>query len=195
MSGLAQFGQPEMRIVELVADAGNLRVSIAARKDGIVQAILNLMGIAGTASIQGDVEGCTVERSSFVGQSRTYVAWSQVSTTSHNVTKATAYLASALPLLIFGLAALFGGRSPSSLPKELGFLFLGLAGVMVILFFIKRSVVVGLLTTGGSYETIKLKGSAAQMEELKEVMKVMELLNRAASDIDAGHGHRAHAAP
>ena len=193
MSGFAAFGQPEMKIVELSGDAENLRVNITARKDGIIAAILEMMGISGTASIQGDVEGCTFERSSFTGQSRTYIAWSQVSATVYTIGKAVAYLATAMPLVVLAISSFIGG-SKSGIPPALGVLFLGLAAVLIVFFFLKRSVVVGLLTSGGTVEGIKLKGSAEQMEQLKAVMKVMEMLNRAASDTDAGNGHRTPAA-
>ncbi len=175
------FGKPEMRITEVSVDMQNLRVRITAQSDGIIAAILRLLGINGQASLTADALGCRVESSGFTGQSRTYSAWQNVAASTYAVTKATGYLAAAFTLVITGISVSLGsggGPRGGSGSGVLGIVFLALALGAFVLFLIKRSVLFGIVTSGGTGELMKLKGSKEQMEQLREAAKVIESLMR-----------------
>ncbi len=74
-------------------------------------------------------------------------------------------------LLILGLATLF--------------IVVGI--VFIIAFFLaRRRFIIGIISTGGTEETLKLKASGSEMEELQEAVAVMEELVRSRAAASAG---------
>ena len=175
------FGKPELRITEVSIDQATRRVKVTAQPDGLMAAILRMFGISGQSSLKADALGCRVESSSFTGQVRTYSAWRNVAACTFATTKATGYLAAAFTLLITGISTLLassGQRGGGSGGGMFSVVFFVLAAGAFVLFMIKRSIVFGILTSGGSGEMMKLKGSTEQMQELGEAVKLIESLMR-----------------
>jgi hypothetical protein len=90
-------------------------------------------------------------------------------------------------LLIAGLGMTVSGAKVQLL-MILGLLVLFLGVIFIVAYFLsKRTVTLGIIVDSGTTETLKLKASTAQFEELQEVAAILEELVRAETP-SAGDG-------
>jgi predicted Zn finger-like uncharacterized protein len=149
--------QPIMKTkgVEVDPDAQTFRVKAASG------GLMAMLGMGSKGSFAMDSNGFRLKKSSFSMDEDTYIPRDKIASTIFVVTKP-------MELLILGLAtiALFG----------LGIIFL------IAYLLAKKRVIVGIVSDAGEPESLKLKASTEQLEDIREGMRLVEDLIQ----IDAG---------
>ena len=154
---MAQFQlvfQQQMKIRGIEADASEPLFRVKAVGGG---AIAQMLGMGSKASITVNEDGFRLQKTTFGSDENTYIPRQQIASSVCLVMKP-------MELLVLGLATLplFG----------LGLVFI------LIYFFSRRRVVIGVVSVGGTVESLKLKANDDELAELREGMAILDELIR-----------------
>ncbi len=143
--------QPPMSIEAIKADTDEREFRLRAKSGNF---LANLFGMGSKSTITMDHMGFRINKSTFGSDETTYIPRSHIASTVHVVAKPMEYLILGLLLLIV------------------------LVGIIFLLMFLfsSRRVIVGVISTGGTVEALKLKVSPKQIEQIKEGMAIMEAI-------------------
>jgi hypothetical protein len=157
--------QPTWRIRDITVTPDKQTVNVQAHAEGLTAFLLRLMGIPTTASLQADPSGVYVTTSRFSGTTRTFCPRSHI---------ATSILVDAKPveLLIAGLLLL-------------PLFFIGVL-LWIAYIFAKRRIVLGVGTSAGTVESLKLKASSVERDQLSSAASVIESLIQGSAAASAG---------
>ncbi len=154
MPSLQTIFQPMMRVRGIKADADAQRFTIKATGGGF---LANLLGLGTKASLTVDENGFRLHKTTFSADEKTYIPRAQIASTVHVVMKP-------VELLILGLV---------TLP------LFGFGIILIIVYFLsRRRVIIGVISTGGTAESVKLKASDDELEEIRDGMAILEELIR-----------------
>ena len=102
-----QYLQPTFRIQSVEVDTSAMTVHIAGVRDGIVAALLRVLGIGTTANWTIDSNGAASTTSRFSGESTVYCPLPNVASSLFELTKPVQLLVIAATLVFIGLPQLF----------------------------------------------------------------------------------------
>ena len=163
MPPLQAVFQPVMKVTGIETDDARFRIKAAS--GGF---LAKLLGMGTASSLTVDSTGLRLKKSTFGGEEHTFIPRHQIASTVYVVQKP-------LELLILGLATLV---------MLVGIVFI------IIYFFSKKRVIVGVISSGGTVESLKLKATADDLAEIKAGMAFVEQLLQV-----AGGGSAPPAAP
>ena len=154
MPTLQMLFQPLMDIDRIEADAEEGRFRLRATGGGF---FAKLFGMGTKAVVTADSHGFRLQKTTFGADENTYIPRSQIAST-------VCVVAKPLEFLVLGLF---------TLPLlGLGLIFL------LVYFFAKRRVIVGVVSSGGTVESVKLKATVDHLDDIREGMKILERLLR-----------------
>lgn len=158
MPSLQTIFQPMMTVRGIKADADARRFTIKATGGGF---LANLLGLGTRASWTVDENGFRLHKTTFSSDEKTYIPRPQIASTVHVIMKP-------VELLILGLL---------TLP------FFGFGLILIIVYFLsRRRVIVGVISNGGTAESVKLKASDDELEEIRDGMAILDELIRGEAD-------------
>ena len=161
--------QPMMEIDRVDTDPDAQRFRLKAHGGSF---FTRMLGLAPKATISVDETGFRLEKTKFGTEETTFIPISKIAATVYMVMKPVEFLGFAFSCLVFGLP-MFAADVPAPVP--LAILFLGLIFVLVF-FFGKKRTIVGAVSAGSTVESVKLKAKAANIEDIREGMRILEEL-------------------
>jgi predicted Zn finger-like uncharacterized protein len=159
MPPLQAVFQPVMTATAIETDADRFRLK--AEGGGFLAKIL---GMGTTSAMSVDAAGMRLKKSTFGGEEHVFIPRHQIASTVYIVQKP-------LELLLLGLILL-----PA---LGLGLIF------FVVYFFSKKRAIVGVLSTGGTVEVLKLKANADDLSDIKSGMALVEQLLQMGGGVSA----------
>lgn len=151
---------------------------IQSRNVGIVGAITSAMGIGAKSHLDVDPRGAAIRTSNLSGQTRSYIPLSSISATVYRYGSPVGLLGAGVTFGFIGLPGLLSGGDPS------GIIFMVLAAICVAAFFFSpKTVTIGIITSAGTADTLRLEAKGPQIDELR---KASEWLERAAANAGVG---------
>lgn len=155
MPPLQAVFQPTMTATSIEAESDRFRLK--AQGGGF---FAKLLGMGTASSMTVDAAGMRLKKSTFAGEENTFIPRHQIASTVSVVQKP-------VELLLIGLMTLplFG----------LGLIF------FIVYFFAKKRVIVGVLSTAGTVEVLKLKANKDDLSDIRDGMTVVEQLLQAGS--------------
>ncbi len=175
---LYQLFQPTLVIVSLRVDPSKQRARVEARRSGFLAFLLHALGLGNQEVLAVSPAGFRKERSSFSGEQKVYCPRQHVSSSLYMMNKPVELLALAFMALAFGISLVAAGRAAEAL-RGIGFGLLGLAGLLVLLYFLSRKrVTVGFVTDAATVESLKLRVTGPELDELQDVVHLIEDLLR-----------------
>jgi len=146
--------QPMMDINKIDADADNSRFRLKAAGGGF---FARLLGLGTKATITADAHGFRLQKTTFSVDENTYIPRTKIASTVCVVTKPLEYLIlGLLTLPLFGLGLIF----------------------ILVYFFAKKRVIIGVVSTGGTVESVKLKATDGHTDDIRDGMEILEGLIR-----------------
>ena len=141
--------QPQMTPTAIETDSDRFRLK--AEGGGL---FAKMLGMGTTSSMVVDATGMRLKKSTFAGEELTFIPRHQIASTVYVVQKP-------VELLVLGLATLIA--------------VIGIV-ILIVYFFSKKRVLVGVLSTAGTVEVLKLKANEDDVAELKAGMAFLESL-------------------
>jgi predicted Zn finger-like uncharacterized protein len=141
--------QPVMNATAIETDADRFRLK--AEGGGL---FAKMLGMGTTSSMVVDATGMRLKKSTFAGEELTFIPRHQIASTVYVVQKP-------VELLILGIATLIA--------------VIGIV-LLIIYFTSRKRVIVGVLSTAGTVEVLKLKANEDDVAELKAGMAFLESL-------------------
>lgn len=172
---LALF-QATMKTDRVEAESDARRFRLKATGGNFLTAIL---GISPRASLTADAHGFRLQKTTFGSEENTYIPRNKIASTVSVVVSPVQYLiAGIMNLFVAGLMLLMLAFTKADVTVPL--VMFGLIGVVfIILYFVSnRRVVIGVISTGGTGEVVKLKANENQLADIREGMKILEGLIR-----------------
>jgi hypothetical protein len=166
---------PTLKILSLDVDANGLTVQLTARRDGLVAAVMEMIGLGTQSTMTMDSHGFRKLSSSFTGEERVYCPASHISASVYMLTKPVVMLLIAGGLFFTSMPMLIAGRE--TMPVALGFIAIALI-LVVAYFFTSKKVTLGIITDAQTAEVFKLKANEDQRALLEQAIGVMETLIR-----------------
>ena len=146
--------QPMMKLRSVEADASEPLFRVKATGGG---ALAQMLGMGSKASLTINEEGFRLQKTTFGSDENTYIPRQQIASTVCVAMKP-------LEMLVLGLA---------TLP------LFGLGIIFIVMYFIgRRRVIVGVVSCGGTVESLKLKATDDQLEDIREGMAILDDLIR-----------------
>ncbi|HUR55733.1 MAG TPA: hypothetical protein VMZ71_16465, partial [Gemmataceae bacterium] len=150
MPPLQAMFQPVMKVTGIDTDSDRFRIKAAS--GGF---LAKLLGMGTASSLTMDATGLRLKKSTFGGEEHTFIPRHQIASTVYVVQKP-------LELLILGLMTLI--------------MLVGIVFLIVYFFFSKKRVIVGVISSGGTVESLKLKATEDDLADIKAGMAVVEQL-------------------
>jgi predicted Zn finger-like uncharacterized protein len=145
--------QPMMTVRGLKADAAERKFQVKATGGGF---LANLLGMGSKATLTMDEHGFRLNKLTFGSDEKVFIPRPQIASTVYVIMKP-------VELLVLGLM---------TLPIGIGLVLL------IVYFFARRRVIIGVVSTGGTVESVKLKANDDELAEIREGMAVVEELIR-----------------
>ncbi len=168
--------QQALTITSLKANVSGQKAQIQARPSGIWATILHLLGLGSVHIYSISPAGFRKEIARFSGDHKVFVPRRHVSASVFVSSKPVEYLAIAFAFVIFGLGGL---GAPGD--GKLVFFLIGMAvaaGMVLVYFLTARRTTLGIITDAGTEESIRLKASGSDLEDLRDVIDIIETLIR-----------------
>ena len=153
MPPLQAVFQPVMKVTGIETDDDRFRIKAAS--GGF---LAKLLGMGTASSLTVDSTGMRLKKSTFSGEEHTFIPRHQIASTVYVVQKP-------LELLILGLMTLM--------------VLVGIVLLIIYFFFSKKRVIVGVISSGGTVESLKLKATEDDLAEIKAGMAFVEQLLQA----------------
>ena len=178
---LIQF-QPTLKIIRLDVDESRRRVFLEAAPDGIIAAILRALGVGGASRFTIDASGARRSETRFSGQQRTYCPLQNVAASVFTRSKPIGLLiAAAMITVLIGLPQMFAGEFIA------GIIVLVVAAVLAVAYVLsKERATIGVVTNATTAESLKLKASPRELQQLESAAAVIEQLLAGSANADAG---------
>lgn len=162
--------QPMMEVDRVDADPDGGRFRLKAHGGSF---FTRMLGLAPKATITVDETGFRLEKTKFGSEETTFIPMSKIASTVYMVMKPIEFLGFAFSCVVFGLPFFAARDVPVVVPLGL----LGLALIFVLVFFFgKKRTIVGAVSAGSTVESVKLKAKAANIEDIREGMRILEEL-------------------
>lgn len=152
MPTIQSMFQPMMDIERIDADPDERRFRLKATGGG---GFARMLGLGSYATITVDETGFRMQKKKFGSDETTFVPRGKIAASVCMVMKPLEWLGLGVTLLPF-----FG----------IGLIFL------IAYLFAKKRIIVGVLSDGGTMESVKLKAKAANLEDVHEGMRILEEL-------------------
>jgi predicted Zn finger-like uncharacterized protein len=173
--------QPSLKVKSTKADAEGRRFHVKAVGGGF---FARLFGFGTDSSLTVNEDGFRLEKTTFGMEETVYIPRSKIASTLCVVSKPVILLVIGILMLLGGggslLAIALSNARVSHIPS---FLLIGVGLIFLVIYFLsRRGVIIGVVSTGGTVESMKLKASDAQLETIREGMDLLELLIREGSE-------------
>lgn len=174
MALLPTIFQPVQKIDKIDADTRDRRFRLKATGGGF---LANLIGLGSKAALTADAEGFRLRRKRFGQEDSTFVPRHHIASTVYVVMmKPLLLLFQGLFFTLVGVGTLLLGPNKDAGTITAGIL-LTVGIVSVVLYIVSRKrVILGVISTGGTVETIKLKVNADELTDILEGVAILESL-------------------
>ncbi len=144
--------QPMMDVEKVTADDERFRLK--ATGGGF---LAKMLGMGTKATVTADASGFRLQKSTFGQEENIFVPRSHIASTLYIVSKPLEFLVLGLVTLpLFGLGLVF----------------------ILVYFLSKKRIVIGVVSSGGTVESVKLKANTDTLDDVREGMKLLEELIR-----------------
>src|SRR5262249_55587899 len=141
---------------------------------GVFALLVRLLGVGTTAQMSIDDDGFSNEQTSFRGVHRAYVPRGQMGATLFVIARPVELLTLGLPLLLVNAYVLYYFIAPARRPDADLLIFASLVGVgmgivlVAAFLFLPSRVLLGVVTTAGACECMKLRVTGSDIERLEK---------------------------
>lgn len=175
--------RPALKIARLDVDPARQHVELEARPNGLIAAVLHLIGLGGTSRLTVDPSGVWLQENSLTGASRTYCALPNVAASLFLSAKPNGLLIMGAVFACMGFPMAISDDQPVP-----GVVMMVLGGILCVAYLMSQHrVSIGVVTNATTLESLKVVASGSDRKRLETAAGIIEGLLGGHSS--SGHGH------